>query len=67
MTRGLVDLRTCGLVDDVESGRCGLGGVLKELVSSTVRPDMSAGLLYRHSSEYRIGLMQRGLYFVGSH
>ena len=32
-----------------------------------VRPDTSACLLYRDSSEYRMGSMQRMVYFVGSH
>ena len=46
----------------------GLSGALKEFVTSTVQPDMSACLLYSGSTEYRIGSMQTGvMYFVGSH
>ena len=49
--RGRVDMW------DREVVTCGLGGALKELVSSTVRPDMSACQLYRDTTEYRIGSM----------
>ena len=48
--RGRVDMWDRGVVT------CGrLGGSLKELVSSTVRPNMSACQLYRDTIEYRIG------------
>ena len=46
---------------------CGLGGALKELVSSTIRPDTPACLFYRDSSEYTVSSMQRVVYFVGNH
>ena len=57
-----VHFETCGIGNVwnwgvVISETCGLGGALKELVSSTVRPDVSACLLHRDSSEYRIGSM----------
>ena len=69
-----MDLATLWALGGVGSGTCGLGGAQKELVSSSsqvsasmVRPDMFACLLYHESSEYRMGSMQRVVYFMGSH
>ena len=68
--------RNCKMVywGVVDSEKCGLGGAQKELVSSSwqvpasmVPIDMSACLFYRDSSEYKIGSMQRVVYFLGSH